>query len=276
MLSQQQALERIHESNFDLLCEVDRVCRKHGIRYFLHGGTLLGAIRHQDFIPWDDDVDLAMPRADYDRFIEVFPREADARFRLLDYRQYPQFYDFIAKIADQRVTFRTTYGDEAFYQYRYSHPTIDLFVLDWEAPAHARQLHELKLLYALAMGHRASVDHGKYRGVTKLASYLLPPLGKLIPFPTIARWYGRAQARASRGDRLFISNEQQNPRYWGLSYEARMYEGDHTAVIRGKAFPVPADPDRWLTMSYGDYMALPPEDKRVPQHAATIVEEAEA
>lgn len=270
------ALDRVHESNFAMLCEVDRVCQKHGIRYFLHGGTLLGAIRHQDFIPWDDDVDLAFPRRDYERFMEVFPREAEPRFQLLDYRQYPQFYDFIAKIADTSLTFRSSYGDEAFYEYRYSHPTIDLFVLDWEAPAHPRQLTVLQLLYALAMGHRMKVDHAKYRGMTKLASYILPPLGKLIPFPTIARWYERVQARAASGTRLFISNEQQNPRYWGLSYEAAMYEGENTATIRDRAFPAPADPDQWLRMSYGDYMTLPPEDKRVPQHIVVIEEEETA
>lgn len=270
-----QALMQIHQSNFDMLCEVDRICRKHDIRYYLHGGTLLGAIRHQDFIPWDDDVDLAFPRKDYERFMEVFPLEADTRFQLLDYRRYPQFFDFIAKVADTDLTLRTSYGDEVFYEHRYNHPTLDLFVLDWEAPAHSRQLLQLKLIYALAMGHRMKIDHSKYQGLTKLASYILPLFGKLMPFPTIAQMYNRVQAQAQSGDRLFISNEQQNPRYWGLSYEPSMYEGDQTASIRGRSFPAPSDPDKWLRMSYGDYMTLPPEDKRIPQHLIAVVEEEE-
>lgn len=104
-------LDRIHRANFDMLCEVDRVCKKHHIRYFLHGGTLLGAIRHQDFIPWDDDVDLAFPRKDYERFLKVFPQEAAAHFQLLNHNKYPQFYDFITKVAYTRLTLRSSYGD---------------------------------------------------------------------------------------------------------------------------------------------------------------------
>ena len=90
-------LDRLHQSNYELLCEVDRICKEHDIQYFLHGGTFLGAVRHQDFIPWDDDVDIAMKRADYDRFVQIYPQEADPKFKLLRFEDYPQFFDFISK-----------------------------------------------------------------------------------------------------------------------------------------------------------------------------------
>ena len=79
----QQYLDRVHESDFAMLSEVDRICKKHNIQYYLHGGTFLGAVRHQDFIPWDDDVDILFLREDYERFLDVYEKEADKRFKLL-------------------------------------------------------------------------------------------------------------------------------------------------------------------------------------------------
>ena len=94
----QQYLDRVHESDFAMLSEVDRICKKHNIQYYLHGGTFLGAVRHQDFIPWDDDVDILFLREDYERFLDVYEKEADKRFKLLRFERYPQFFDFITKI----------------------------------------------------------------------------------------------------------------------------------------------------------------------------------
>lgn len=296
----QEYLDRVHQSDFDMLCEVDRICKKHGIQYFLHGGTFLGAVRHQDFIPWDDDVDILFLRKDYEKFLEVYDNEADKRFKLLRFERYPQFFDFITKIADQSLTYEgTTFGAEDFYDNRYSHPTLDLFVFDVEADNHKWQLTRLKLLYALAMGHRPFIDYGKFKGPMKVAAFILAGVGRLIPFKWIAHRYMNIQAegglagleREARADNgsgtgtdigtsaegshryLFISNEQPDPRYWGLDFDAEhLIYGPDTAQIRGKEFPIPKDHDKWLKKTYKDYMSLPPEDKRVPMHVNVIQE----
>ena len=70
-----EVLDRLHKTLVEILLEVDRVCRLHGITYFAVGGTLLGAVVHKDFIPWDDDLDIAMPRRDYDRFLSLAETE---------------------------------------------------------------------------------------------------------------------------------------------------------------------------------------------------------
>ena len=69
MQYEQDELRRLQLVELDILRDIDKVCREHGIRYFLDSGTLLGAVRHGGFIPWDDDVDLGMPRHDYERFL---------------------------------------------------------------------------------------------------------------------------------------------------------------------------------------------------------------
>ena len=277
----QQYLDRVHESDFAMLSEVDRICKKYDIQYYLHGGTFLGAVRHKDFIPWDDDVDILFLREDYERFIEVYEKEADKRFKLFRFERYPQFFDFITKIADYDLTYEeTSFGAEDFYDHRYSHPTLDLFVFDKEADNHKWQLIRMKLLYALAMGHRPYVDYSKFKGVMKVVSCILTTVGKLIPFRVIAQEYMKLQTLggiAKRADRggdetaLFISNEQPDPRYWGLDFDAdHLIYGPDTAKIRGKEFPIPKNHDKWLKKTYKDYMSLPPEDKRVPMHVNVI------
>ncbi len=271
-------LERVHESDFAMLCEVDRICKKHGINYYLHGGTFLGAVRHQDFIPWDDDVDILFLREDYERFLEAFEKDGDKRFRLLRFEAYPRFFDFISKIADSSLTYeKTAYGAEDFYEGRYSHPTLDLFVFDVEDKNHKLQLMRLRLLYALAMGHRPYIDYKKFKGIMKAAAFVLSNIGRLIPFKVIAKKYSALQkmggtARPGDDSRLlFISNEQPDPRYWGLDFDPEhLVFGSDTGIIRGKQFPIPKLHDRWLAKTYGDYMSLPPENKRVPMHVNVL------
>ena len=77
-------LKQIQEAELQLLQEFAACCDKHQLRYYLAGGTLLGAVRHKGFIPWDDDIDISMPRADYEKLIASFPK--NGRYKILDHR----------------------------------------------------------------------------------------------------------------------------------------------------------------------------------------------
>ena len=73
-------LRKLQMAELEILKEFVRLCEAHGLQYYLVGGTLLGAVRHKGFIPWDDDIDVAMPRGDYDRFSQIAPKELDPRY----------------------------------------------------------------------------------------------------------------------------------------------------------------------------------------------------
>ena len=94
-------MSRVHEANLTILKEIDRICRKYNIRYMLDAGTLIGAVRHKGFIPWDDDADVAFTRNQYEAFMKVAPRELPDTMELLEpdsYRGGKAFYDFTPRI----------------------------------------------------------------------------------------------------------------------------------------------------------------------------------
>ena len=261
-------LKHIHDVNYDMLCEIDRVCSENGIRYYLLAGTLLGALRHGDFIPWDDDVDIVFARPDYERFLKIFPSSTKRdELKVVDYRDYPEFFDFISRVVDESVTIHNLKADDDYYNGRYSHPGVDLFVFDNVSSHFKAQLMALRIIYALAMGHRPFIDHAKYSGLHKIGAYILPAIGKMIPLRKLAGLYEyiASMGRSGSGG-WFISNDQQRLPYWGRIYPKKWFKRRVLGKIRDKGFPCPKGAKQELNMIYGDYMALPPEDKRYPEH----------
>ena len=94
-----EELVRVQELSTRILGELDRVCRKLGINYAVYGGTAIGAVRHRGFIPWDDDIDVMMTRADYERFLAEAPALLDERFRLDNTRTREDFPFMFTKMV---------------------------------------------------------------------------------------------------------------------------------------------------------------------------------
>lgn len=76
-------LKRLQDLELEMMLKIDEICKRHDLTYYLMGGTLIGAVRHQGFIPWDDDIDLGMPRPDYEKFLQIAPKELGEEFGIL-------------------------------------------------------------------------------------------------------------------------------------------------------------------------------------------------
>ena len=249
-------LEDIHAVQLEILDVVDKVCKDNGIQYFLSGGTLLGAVRHKGFIPWDDDIDLWMTRKNFEKFKKVIKTQLPDGYFPEDYYSKEAYPLSILKIEKSG----TRFVEGVFAHVPLSHCIyIDIFPLDkiWK-PVYRLQTAVLIKLQAIR-------DY-KIRGVGQNGENKLKDL-----------IYSSVSLPACRALTEFFMrclNLLPLKRYNQLSHRGRywpiFWEDDIEDLIElefeGKFYPAPRKYDEILTNCYGDYMKLPPEDKQLPIH----------
>lgn len=258
-MAQAKALE------LDILLEFDRLCRDRGLTYYLAYGTLLGAVRHGGFIPWDDDIDVLMPRADYERLVEEFPKAcAVAHYRLVSPEDPISRHSFI-KIMDTR-----TVKIESNMDYTPGALGIDMDVFPLDGQPEGESDHrvwyeKLQRCYRMAdFPVRKTYGGRKKRWPLALINFLG---GK-------RRWLGIAikgfwQRRALRLHRQYPYGSSS---WVGMvehcfgcekqRYPRQLFEETTLLEFEGHLFPAPAQYDEVLRICYGDYMTPPPESER--------------
>lgn len=271
-------LTAVHQANLKMIKEIDRICRKHEIQYMLDAGTLLGAVRHKGFIPWDDDVDVVFTRENYERFAQVVRKELPEGMELLEPRQLQggnAFYDFTPRII--YVNSRTHEDGEEmkFYGGKLNHLWVDLFILDKlpENRAAAAFTRFLQMaVYGLAMGHRYRLDYSKYSLMNKIFVAVLAAIGKRMPMRMIRGLQRRVSVKDNKGkSRLrYYSNYQ--PDYLYVTLKEEWIRETVDLLFEDTALMAPKGWNQVLTWIYGDYQKLPPEEERVPTHSSIEIQ----
>ncbi len=262
-------IKGIHYAQEHLLLEVDRICRANNITYFLWAGTLLGAVRHKNFIPWDDDVDVAMLREDYERFLAIAPGELGEKFELVMPGEDGKFFDMIPKINYIPSVLRKKNDGDDFYLDKHNRVSLDVFCLD--APKRGLsfklQLLNLKKWYGYAMGHRQAFYADKYSPLQRPVIKTLAGIGKRKSMDSILAGQRKASLSGKHADseNLCVFNERIFFIY--PRFKSAWFAGTAEYEIRGHKFTSICDADSYLRFVYGDYMQLPPEEKRKPMHA---------
>ncbi len=277
---EQEYLEQAHRILKILLKDFDRVCRKYGLRYYLICGSLLGAVRHGDLIPWDDDVDVAMPRKDFDRLLQYVQEEwnAGGDILFLNYDQMGNhaFLDYMTRIVYMKEeidinVFRKIRGKGRTDVER--HLPLDIYVLDNasdHAVLHQIQTQFIRGLYGLAMGHRAYVDPADYANRDRNTQRIVKTLsmvGKAIPLSWILGCYEwvRRWNQNKKCENYFESNGFIYCIPWKFKQE---WFGEGTRLPLGDlTVSVPKNYKAFLRMHYGDFMEYPPMEMRKPTHS---------
>ncbi len=244
---------------------VDAICQKHNLDYWLDAGTLLGAVRHQGFIPWDDDMDIAMPRASYEEFLRLAPQELPEHIWLQTIHTDPGYFNMATplKIRDRssRYIEKHEQGNEPYVQGIF----IDVFVYDCmpEDPKLRKRYKFLaKKISRFLSTKYGAVSIGHHAKVYKT-------IGKVIP---------KSILESSLNNIIQKANASGSP-YLGRGYNCVgknfLKQEDiyplKRAVFETGSFNIPNNAPELLTQQFGDYLTLPPENQRVMRHCKELV-----
>lgn len=262
------SIKEIQKSSLEIMKFIDEICRKEHIEYFLAYGTLLGAIRHHGFIPWDDDLDIMMPRPDYDKLIRYFKVHKDEMlpFQIFNTSTVNAYPYMITRISDSRyrldVDNEDDYGIGTF---------VDIYPLDGmgntvkEARKEGFIVKQLASLCYLSTRQKCKKDNTKSvtRLILKFPAFIIAKLiGKDFFMRELKRWSKRYSYEESEyvGCVCWISD-------WKTDVLKKDIIKD---IIKTKfedcEFNIPVNYDLILTELYGDYMMEPPLEDQVGHH----------
>ena len=261
-----QLQRQIWAAEQEILDVIHQVCTEHGLRYSLAYGSLIGAVRHKGFIPWDDDIDIMMPREDYEKLLAVWDQSAPKGYILQNTRTDSDFTQNFTKIRKDHTAFLQ---DEAERTKHYHKGIfVDIFPGD-RVPSGkiGRRIQYIacavNLLYS--RGH-TSGSGGMVGEVEKIL--LKAPKEKY----SVRRERAEKKIRSWNGDEslqyVFPSTIRSSRKY----YPANLFENVKTIEFNGKQYMCVADADSTLRVEYGDYMQLPPEEDRVWKHHPVLID----
>lgn len=257
-----ELLQRLHEVETEMLVEIDRVCRKNNINYYMIAGTLLGAVRHKGFIPWDDDMDITMSRADFKRFLEVSEKDLCPDYYIECDETNPDYWYAIPKVCKKNTVFKNIQDsglDENIGIY------IDIFMLD-NVPKADSKIQAVRA--SLANLIQATMSNRKTNFNVKdmsLKSRLFYYLTKPMSIGKLAAW--RKRIITHYGDECEYYTNLAS-RYGRIKQTMRkdVYYPPVELEFDGHKFLAPNKYEYVLERLYGDYMKLPDEDKRRTTH----------
>lgn len=253
-------VEEVRDIQLELFKKFDKYCRENNIRYFVGYGTLLGAVRHKGFIPWDNDIDVLIPRTEYDRLIELLKDDdANEDFRLLCYENDKNYLYPHGRISDKGTYIKTAGGYKKFGI------SVDLFPMD-------NQGDSIK---------EAEKNFYKVKDYTRLRIFSYDKKYKTLKIPDYD-WKVKLKYRImlawnqeqshwvekTINQQKIFNNGGRQTRYYGYTgaycpaYEKEIFADTVYLDFEDMKVPAPVGYELFLTKTYGDYMTPPPEDKR--------------
>lgn len=260
---EQKKLRKLQLVELEILKEIRSICEKYSLEYYLIGGTLLGAVRHQGFIPWDDDLDIVMPREDYEKFIKICEKNLNSDYYLESYRNDNNYWIPFAKMRKNNTLF---VEEDTKHMVSHKGIFVDIFPLDYSDNDigfslifKGKVFSYLRYLIGDKLGLYDYKNFDKSPFRDRIVKYLLLPFSAnyMLQFQ---QWFIQ---RGGKKKRYFVNYGSQ----YGIEKQTIAVEKFRPAVkvkFENDLFSAPNDYKFILNRIYGsDYMSLPPEDKRI-------------
>ena len=258
-------------AQMDLLAELDRICKKWDIPYFLTAGTLIGAVRHSGFIPWDDDLDVGLLRKYCDRLEEACAKDLDPAYYLHSWKSDPAspncFYKLKIKGTHypEQIAAKSDMDDGIF---------IDIFPFDNapDQPRLRKKHHRRRVWLQKMLMLRARFDLGGNSKGKRLIYAFMKPVAFMRSLDGWKKRFLKLQNKYNHLQTKEVVNLCGAYSYHRESQELVVLENLTTHDFEGIPYSIPVDYDTFLSRQYGNYMQLPPEEQRVGRHFITGID----
>lgn len=264
-------LRRVQLTQLEIAREIKRVCEENDIRFFLLGGTYLGAVRHQGFIPWDDDMDLGMLRGEYEKFCRIAPEKLGPDYCLQTWYTEPNYGLPFGKVMKRGTVYLESKKSRRLQE---NGIYVDIFPFDsvpqdlQQRQKLAKHLLRLYRLRLMKCGYKPWMEEDKVLWHKRLG-YLVYQLQALFcGKQALARDYDALAEAQPDTDTVSEQSGMAQPLY----VRREWCEDLVNYTFEGEQFPAPRAYDEFLTIYYGDYMQLPPEDQRENRHQIVQVD----
>ena len=251
----------LKNTQLELLDEFKNFCDTHNLRFYLFGGTLLGAIRNNGFIPWDDDIDVCMPRDDYNKFLEFY-KENDKYFLQSTQTDKYYFYHFV------KLTKKNTVYDEFMTQHLKTKKGIfiDIFPINGYPEKIISKFHYNFWLFLLNK-KSYPLNFIKTKKIKRNCLYILMTILSWVllwwaPYHLCAKMRNNFMKRHqyTKSNKVIVGTNLRK------IYNRDFFVGITSIIFEGRIMYGMGDVTKYLTKMYGDYMELPPEAERIPHH----------
>ena len=258
-------IEQLRQVQLEVMDVVDKFCRQNDIRYFITAGTLIGALRHKGYVPWDDDIDIVMLRDDYEKFIEQF-RDFSPRYKVCSIETDPNCHFSYAKVYDDNTIFIE--GNERKGG-KCIGVNVDIFPLDYVTDDYNDAVRLKKKIKPydgiLTVKHIVKKDRGFRKNVTL---FVLKAVCSLIPFSWCIKRIDRLARRFEKNTTSrYVVNAVIYAKGEREILERDWFRDSIELPFENRKYLAPIGADQYMRRLFGDYMQLPPEEKRVTHHS---------
>lgn len=251
--------DEIRQVELEILKDIAKFCDENNLKYFLGYGTLIGAIRHKGFIPWDDDIDIWMPRADYNKFLEIYNKKNSCYKVISPYDKISRHS--IAKVIDTNTV---KIEENINYSNGYLGVDVDIFPLDGQPDEEKAYLK----WYAKLQRHYKLFPYWIYSKPDSLIKKIAYPILRLLSGgkENILEKTAELHRLYSYEDSTYVGAVESCHNFVNNHYKKEWFNDYILADFEDTKFKIPIGYDKILTKMYGDYMQLPPKEKQITHH----------